>query len=81
MTKQCPMLVSTALVTAALGPRIPQLYVPRFTWVLGGLPSLYEWRFIAKGEFLYYQEDDTPVYAERDMIKIAAFRKGTTDLI
>ena len=77
MTEQRPILTSTALATAALGPLIPQLYVPQFTQALGGLPNLYEWRFIAKGEFLYYQEDDTPVYAERDMVEIAALRRGT----
>ena len=66
---------STAYPSAVLAQRIPGLYAPLFVDSLGGKPSRYEWRLIAKGDFWFYDNADTPVYAERDMVELYAFRE------
>lgn len=45
-----------------------------FTRALGGKPGRYEWRFIVEGDFWFY-DNGRPVYAERDVVELYAFRE------
>ena len=69
---------SMAYITPTALVKSFEEYKQRFMYALGGAPIRYSWRFIAKGDFWFYDMGtNTPIYAERDYVELLAFREGS----
>jgi hypothetical protein len=69
------MKYSAAVTGARLGPRIPELFAPKFTYSLGGEPDSFTWEFIPEGEVWNYTREGAPMVADEDLVKLVTFRE------
>ena len=69
------MIYSTSFIlVCAITEVVPHLR-KQFTHALYGEPDGYRWQFIPEGDVLFERRDGTIDYAEKDVVRIIAYRE------